>query len=129
MAMARPDLLEKLRPYGSGMLPITGLAAATASLKVKTLIAERRKINAGGQSCPQPAFSRLDPLESGSAAKIGCPTSDLSTISWDSALGSTDGKNMGAQRKRHRVMLHGPCQGEQPVPPIGVRPTLGKSSL
>jgi histidinol-phosphate aminotransferase len=46
MAMARPDLLEKLRPFGSGMLPITGLAAATASLKVKTLIAERRKINA-----------------------------------------------------------------------------------
>ena len=42
----RPDLLEKLRPYGSGMLPITGLAAATASLKVKTLVAERRKINA-----------------------------------------------------------------------------------
>jgi histidinol-phosphate aminotransferase len=46
MAMARPDLLEKLRPYGTGMLPITGLAAATASLKVKGLIAERRKINA-----------------------------------------------------------------------------------
>ena len=46
MAMARPDLLEKLRPYGTGMLPITGLAAATASLNVKTLIAERRKINA-----------------------------------------------------------------------------------
>jgi hypothetical protein len=37
--MAHPDLLEKLRPYGSAMLP-------TASLKVKTLIAERRKINA-----------------------------------------------------------------------------------
>src|SRR5450759_2595855 len=29
-----------------------------------------------GKSCPQPAFSRLDPLESGSAAWIGCPTSD-----------------------------------------------------
>ena len=28
----------------------------------------------GGQSCPQPAFSRPDPLESGSAAKIGHPT-------------------------------------------------------
>jgi histidinol-phosphate/aromatic aminotransferase/cobyric acid decarboxylase-like protein len=46
MAMAHPDLLEKLCPYGTGMLPITGLAAATASLKVKTLIAERRRINA-----------------------------------------------------------------------------------
>jgi histidinol-phosphate aminotransferase len=46
MAIARPDLLEQLRPYGTGMLPITGLAAATASLKVKNLISERRKINA-----------------------------------------------------------------------------------
>ncbi len=45
IALGRPDLLEKLRPYGSGMLPITGLAAATASMRTKTLIAERRKIN------------------------------------------------------------------------------------
>ncbi len=45
MAMGRPDLLEKLRPWGSGMLPITGLAAATASLNKKGLAAERRKIN------------------------------------------------------------------------------------
>lgn len=45
-AIGRPDLLAKLRPYGSGMLPITGLAAATASMKVKTLVDERRAINA-----------------------------------------------------------------------------------
>ncbi len=44
-AMARPDLLAKMRPYGAGMLPITGLACATASLKVKSLVAERRAIN------------------------------------------------------------------------------------
>ncbi|MBC7925932.1 MAG: pyridoxal phosphate-dependent aminotransferase [Bryobacteraceae bacterium] len=44
-ALGRPDLLQKMMPYGSGMLPITGLACATASLKVKTLIAERRNIN------------------------------------------------------------------------------------
>lgn len=44
-AMARPDLLSKMQPYGSGMLPITGLACATASMKVKSLIAERRTIN------------------------------------------------------------------------------------
>jgi PhnB protein len=30
---------------------------------------------------PQPAFSRLDPLESGSAATIGCPTSDPVALS------------------------------------------------
>ena len=46
MAMGRPDLLAKLRPYGAGMLPITGLVAATTSIKVKNLVAERRAINA-----------------------------------------------------------------------------------
>lgn len=45
MALGRPDLLEKLRPYGAGMLPITGMAGAAASMKVKTLVAERKKIN------------------------------------------------------------------------------------
>jgi histidinol-phosphate aminotransferase len=44
-AMARPDLLSKLRPYGSGFLPIPSVACATASLKVKTLVAERRALN------------------------------------------------------------------------------------
>ena len=44
-AMGRPDLLEKLRPFGVGFLPITGVAAATASLRSKTVVAERRKIN------------------------------------------------------------------------------------
>jgi len=44
-AMARLDLLAKMRPFGGGMLPITGLACATASMKVKSLIAERRAIN------------------------------------------------------------------------------------
>jgi histidinol-phosphate aminotransferase len=44
-AMGRPDLLDKLRPFGAGMLPITGLACATSSLGVKNLVAERREIN------------------------------------------------------------------------------------
>lgn len=46
-AMGRPDLLAKLRPFGGGggMLPITGLACATASLRAKGLVAERRGIN------------------------------------------------------------------------------------
>ncbi len=46
MAMGRPDLLAKLRPYGAGMLPITGLVAGTASYKSKGLVAERKAINA-----------------------------------------------------------------------------------
>jgi histidinol-phosphate/aromatic aminotransferase/cobyric acid decarboxylase-like protein len=44
-ALARPDLLAKLRPFGGGMLPITGLACATASLRAKGLVPERRAIN------------------------------------------------------------------------------------
>jgi histidinol-phosphate aminotransferase len=45
-AIARPDLLAKLRVYGNnGFLPITGMACAAASLRVKGLVAERRAIN------------------------------------------------------------------------------------
>jgi histidinol-phosphate aminotransferase len=43
-AIGRPDLLEKIRPWTSGALPVTGMVAATASLKSKTLVRERRKI-------------------------------------------------------------------------------------
>jgi len=45
-AAGRPDLLAKLRPYGVGFVPITAMAAATASLRSKTLVPERKKINA-----------------------------------------------------------------------------------
>src|SRR5882762_1724718 len=43
-AMGRPDLLAKIMPYSAGALPVTGMAGATASLKVKNLVAQRRKI-------------------------------------------------------------------------------------
>lgn len=43
-ALARPDLLQKIRPYSAGALPVTGMAGATASLKSKNLVPERRKI-------------------------------------------------------------------------------------
>jgi histidinol-phosphate aminotransferase len=42
-AIARPDLLEKMGNYMVGALPTTAMAAANASLKVKTLIPERRE--------------------------------------------------------------------------------------
>jgi histidinol-phosphate aminotransferase len=45
-AIARPDLLESIGPWADGTLPITGVACATASLKAKSVVAERRKINA-----------------------------------------------------------------------------------
>ncbi len=43
-ALGRPDLLQKIVPYSSGALPVTAMAAATASLKSKTVVPERRKI-------------------------------------------------------------------------------------
>jgi len=42
-AIGRPDLLAKMRNYAAGMMPITGMVGASTSLKVKTLVAERRK--------------------------------------------------------------------------------------
>jgi histidinol-phosphate/aromatic aminotransferase/cobyric acid decarboxylase-like protein len=46
MAIARPDLLGKMRTFGAGgFLPVTGLACATASMRVKNLITERRALN------------------------------------------------------------------------------------
>ncbi len=46
-AIGRPDLLEKMGGWGAGMMPITGMAAASTSLQVKNLIPERRKIIGG----------------------------------------------------------------------------------
>jgi len=43
-AMGRPDLLAKMRGYGAGALPATGMAGAIASLKAKGLVEKRRKI-------------------------------------------------------------------------------------
>ncbi len=43
-ALGRPDLLQKTRAWSAGMMPITGMVGATASLKVKNLVPERRKI-------------------------------------------------------------------------------------
>jgi histidinol-phosphate aminotransferase len=44
-AMARPDLLDRLRQYGDETMPITGLACATASLQAHNLVSERRAVN------------------------------------------------------------------------------------
>ena len=43
-AFGRPDLLEKIRNLGAGALPVTGMVGATASLGVKGLVEERRKL-------------------------------------------------------------------------------------
>lgn len=47
VAIARPDILKNLNRYtGWNSLPITALAAATASLQDKTLVPERKRLNA-----------------------------------------------------------------------------------
>lgn len=43
-ALGRPDLLAKIRGYGAGALPVTGMVGAIASLKAKDLVSTRRKI-------------------------------------------------------------------------------------
>jgi len=44
-AIARPDLLSKVVGFSpNGMMPITAMAAASASLQSKTLVPERRKL-------------------------------------------------------------------------------------
>jgi histidinol-phosphate aminotransferase len=43
-AVARPDLLAKLKPFGQNAMPITGSAAARASLEDTALVATRKKI-------------------------------------------------------------------------------------
>ncbi len=42
--IARPDVIEKLGGFSAGMLPITGMVAASASLLQPNLVPERRKI-------------------------------------------------------------------------------------
>ncbi len=46
-AIARPDLLGKLGGFSAGMMPITGMVAASTSLQQKDLVPTRRKIIAG----------------------------------------------------------------------------------
>jgi histidinol-phosphate aminotransferase len=43
-ALGRPDLLEKLGGFSAGMLPITGMVAASTSLAEPNLIPERRML-------------------------------------------------------------------------------------
>ncbi|MFZ0952083.1 MAG: pyridoxal phosphate-dependent aminotransferase [Candidatus Sulfotelmatobacter sp.] len=57
-AIARPDLLEKIRDHSSwNFMPVTALVAASASLKDASLVPERRRINA---SVRQETFEWLD---------------------------------------------------------------------
>ena len=43
-ALGRPELLQSVYQWSAGMMPITGMVGATASLRAKNIVAERRKI-------------------------------------------------------------------------------------
>ncbi len=45
-AFARPDLLKKITPYSAGAMPVTSMVGATASVKNKNLVPERRQVMA-----------------------------------------------------------------------------------
>jgi len=56
--LGRPDLIEKVENFGGwNFMPITGLVAASASLKDAHLVPERKRINAGIRSS---VFAWLD---------------------------------------------------------------------
>jgi histidinol-phosphate aminotransferase len=57
VAIGRPDLLAKLMLYGMNPLPVTGVAAASASLKQPDLVPTRRKIIADTRNA---TFAWLD---------------------------------------------------------------------
>ena len=41
-ALGRPDLLDKIKPYGAGAMPVVGMVGAIASLGAKGLVEHRR---------------------------------------------------------------------------------------
>ncbi len=58
VVVARPDLLERVEKMGGGNpMPVTAIAAATASLKEPDLVAERKRINT---QVRQDTFAWLD---------------------------------------------------------------------
>ncbi len=57
VAFGRPDLIQKLNVYGRNALPVTALAAASASLKEPGLVPARRKIIADTRNA---TFAFLD---------------------------------------------------------------------
>jgi histidinol-phosphate aminotransferase len=56
-ALARPDLLARIRGYGNTWVPATSMVGATASLKSRSLVPDRRKIT---RSTREDVFSFFD---------------------------------------------------------------------
>jgi histidinol-phosphate aminotransferase len=109
-AMGRPDLLEKIRGWGhSGMMPITAMAAASASLQSKTVVPERRKYIAD---------VRNDVLDFLDQHNFKCVPSVSNCFMVDTKRPSRDAINAMA---REKVIIGRPWQ----VWPTHVRVTVG----
>jgi histidinol-phosphate aminotransferase len=109
-AMGRPDLLEKIRGWGhSGMMPITAMAAAAASLQSKTVVPDRRK---------QIGEVRADTLEFLDQHGFKCVPSVSNCFMVDTKRPSRDVINAMAKEK---VIIGRPW----PIWPTHVRVTVG----
>jgi histidinol-phosphate/aromatic aminotransferase/cobyric acid decarboxylase-like protein len=109
-ALARPDLLEKVRGYGGlGFLPAAGMAGATASLRDRAVVPQRRRIVS---EIREDLFGWLD--------KRGYAfiPSEANMVMID---GKRPGKEMAAAMLQHKVAIG----RAWPSLPTHVRVTLG----
>ncbi len=108
--LARPDLIASLDKFSNnGMLPITGMAAAGASLRAKGLLEERRKIIGD---------TREDVLAWLAARKLNCTPSVTNCFMVDTGKPTRD---VIAAMQKENVYIGRPW----PVWPTHVRVTVG----
>lgn len=108
-AFARPDILQQIRAWSAGMMPITGMVGATASLKVKNLVTERRKVIA---DIREDTFNWL------SAQNVEFIPSESNCFMMNV---ERNGKEFGADMAKEKVYIGRPW----PVWPDWVRVTVG----
>ena len=71
-AIARPDIIEKVKGWSAGMMPVTGMVGATASLKSKNLVETRRKIMGDVREETSPTSPRRTSSSSPPKATASC---------------------------------------------------------
>ena len=107
--LARPDILQQIRAWSAGMMPITGMVGATASLKVKNLVTERRKVIT---DIREDTFNWL------TALNVEFVPSESNCFMMNV---KRNGKEFGADMAREKVYIGRPW----PVWPEWVRVTVG----
>ncbi|SFJ07535.1 pyridoxal phosphate-dependent aminotransferase [Caulobacter sp. UNC279MFTsu5.1] len=109
-AVARPDLLAKLKPFGQNAMPITGSAAARASLEDTTLVATRKAIIGDTRR------DTLAWLKANNYKVIGAPETNCFMIDT-----GRDGKSVIAAMKAQNVYIG----RTWPIWPNAVRVSVG----